>query len=504
MGNFCDAFSSVCVRTKSSPKKSLTASDISKSICKIYISDQKITGFLLKLPKQGKNSFYLLTNNHLITDEMLNKKQEIKLYYDDNDSKNVSINLDQNERYIRNFKENNISVNIIEILPKDKIEESYFLLPNLKYINNSHDELKNGKIRVIGNIGYTDCTIEKISGNEFIFKQDDNLNVEKIKQGNPIFLKDSKEVIGITKEESEKGSVNHADFLSSIYNILINEVKDENAEIQKEKQEIKEAKEVKEEIKEVKEEIKEVKEEIKEEKEEIKENKIELEDGGYYIGELNDDEIPNGKGKYFFKNGEIYEGEILDDKFEGNGKYIYENGEYYTGQWKNDLRHGKGTLYYKNNNIKYKGDFVDDQFEGQGEYFWENGEFYKGEFKNGLNNGKGVLYYSNKTVEYEGDFVNDKFEGEGKYMYEDGQYYLGEFKNGLKHGKGKLFYKNGNIEYEGDFLEGKFDGEGKYIYENGDYYEGKFKNGLSHGNGKECDKNGNIISEGEWANDVKV
>ena len=131
MGNFCDAFSSVCVRTKSSPKKSLTASDISKSICKIYISDQKITGFLLKLPKQGNNSFYLLTNNHLITDEMLNKKQEIKLYYDDNDSKNVSINLDQNERYIRNFKE------------KLQIDENFKLAKNVyDILKNNYDSIK--------------------------------------------------------------------------------------------------------------------------------------------------------------------------------------------------------------------------------------------------------------------------------------------------------------------------------------------------------------------------
>ena len=60
-----------------------------------------------------------------------------------------------------------------------------------------------------------------------------------------------------------------------------------------------------------------------------KEKRIELEEGGYYIWELTDDEIPNGKGKYFFNNGEIYEGNIKEDKFEGNGKYIYENGEYY-------------------------------------------------------------------------------------------------------------------------------------------------------------------------------
>ena len=54
----------------------------------------------------------------------------------------------------------------------------------------------------------------------------------------------------------------------------------------------------------------------------------------------------------------MYDGEFVNDKFEGNGKYIYENGEYYIGQWLNDHRHGKGIKYYKNGNIKYDGEFV--------------------------------------------------------------------------------------------------------------------------------------------------
>ena len=36
-------------------------------------------------------------------------------------------------------------------------------------------------------------------------------------------------------------------------------------------------------------------------KEEKEEKRIELEDGGYYLGEITEDEIPNGKGKYFLR-----------------------------------------------------------------------------------------------------------------------------------------------------------------------------------------------------------
>ena len=38
----------------------------------------------------------------------------------------------------------------------------------------------------------------------------------------------------------------------------------------------------------------------------------------------------------------MYEGDFVNDKYEGNGKYIFENGEYYIGEEKDGLRNGKG------------------------------------------------------------------------------------------------------------------------------------------------------------------
>ena len=72
------------------------------------------------------------------------------------------------------------------------------------------------------------------------------------------------------------------------------------------------------------------------------------------------------KGTYYYKNGFIkYEGDFVNDKYEGNGKYIYENDEYYIGQFLNGLRHGKGTLYYKKCSIKYEGYFVNDEYNSK-------------------------------------------------------------------------------------------------------------------------------------------
>ena len=91
----------------------------------------------------------------------------------------------------------------------------------------------------------------------------------------------------------------------------------------------------------------------------------------------------------------MYDGNWINNKYEGNGKYILEDGEYYIGQYKNGLRNGYGILYYKNGNIKYEGDSVNDKAEGNGKGIWKNGVYYIGEWKNGLRNGKGIEYYSN-------------------------------------------------------------------------------------------------------------
>ena len=58
-----------------------------------------------------------------------------------------------------------------------------------------------------------------------------------------------------------------------------------------------------------------------------------------------------------------------------------DNGSYYIGQFKNDLKNGKGVEYYKNGNIKYEGEFIDGKFDGNGKYFWEDGFIKKDNLK---------------------------------------------------------------------------------------------------------------------------
>ena len=185
---------------------------ISKSITTIDISNKIFSGFLIKFFKDDKDFFCLIKTGENITPDMIDKNENISFFYD-NESILKKINLNKKERYIKNFKDIGINSIVIEILSSDEIEKNYFLLPMINYIN-EFDELKNEEIETIsypkGKLSYSTGKINQIIGKEFIhsFKVDSN------SKGIPIFLKDSKKVIGIQKDG------NKADFIGPIYNFF--------------------------------------------------------------------------------------------------------------------------------------------------------------------------------------------------------------------------------------------------------------------------------------------
>ena len=107
---------------------------VCKSICKIQCKNWTGTGFLIKLYKEEKELFCLMTNEHVVTKEMIEKKETINIKYN-YEKKWIKIKLDENKRFILYNKE--VDITIIEI--NDKIREKYFLLPNISsnidYIN---------------------------------------------------------------------------------------------------------------------------------------------------------------------------------------------------------------------------------------------------------------------------------------------------------------------------------------------------------------------------------
>lgn len=70
--------------------------------------------------------------------------------------------------------------------------------------------------------------------------------------------------------------------------------------------------------------------------------------------------MPHGEGKYFHKNGQIYEGQWIKGEKEGRGKMIFSNGDVHEGSYRKGLRHGPGTYNWSQSIKTYIGQFVED------------------------------------------------------------------------------------------------------------------------------------------------
>ena len=111
-----------------------------------------------------------MTNEHIITKELIKQRKTITIYYDSDIAKEIDLNPDK--RFIKEFKtELNIDATFIEIIPKDKIEKNYFLLPLLEYMNKFND-LIDKEITIIqyplgGKLSYSNGEIKEINTYQF-------------------------------------------------------------------------------------------------------------------------------------------------------------------------------------------------------------------------------------------------------------------------------------------------------------------------------------------------
>jgi len=198
---------------------------VSKSFCKISTKDIMGSGFLIKLYKDQQDFFCLMTCGHVIKSDMIEQKKKIFFYYDSIAARLKEIELNQNERYIKNFSVSNddIDITVIEILPKDNISPEFFLSPNLSYIYN-FDDLKNKDIAILqypeGKLSHSYGIIKDIDKNKYEFSH--TASTKKGSSGSPIFLKNTFEVIGIHKKSDPINSVNYGNFIGPIFNFFKN------------------------------------------------------------------------------------------------------------------------------------------------------------------------------------------------------------------------------------------------------------------------------------------
>ena len=193
---------------------------IFKSLCKIEYGNSISSGFLIKLFKRTKDFFCLMTNEHVITKEMIKQRRTITLCYD-SEAKIKEIDLFPDERFIKDFTDINMDIVVIEIIPKDEISKDYFLIPPIDYMYNYH-LLKNKEIIILqypyGQLSYSVGKIKEINQNEFTHLA----SIEKGSSGSPIFLKANLRIIGIHQSGTKIMQENFGYFIGPIFQFFKN------------------------------------------------------------------------------------------------------------------------------------------------------------------------------------------------------------------------------------------------------------------------------------------
>ncbi|XP_078445795.1 uncharacterized protein LOC144714870 [Wolffia australiana] len=177
---------------------------------------------------------------------------------------------------------------------------------------------------------------------------------------------------------------------------------------------------------------------------------------------------------------------------------VYSNGDVYEGEFHKGKCSGSGVYYYYMSG-RYEGDWIDDKYDGFGVETWARGSRYRGQYRQGLRHGFGIYRFYTGDL-YAGEWSSGQSHGCGVHTCEDGSRYIGEFKWGVKHGLGHYHFRNGDT-YSGEYFADKMHGFGVYRFANGHRYEGAWHEGRRQGLGMYTFRNGETQS-GYWENGV--
>jgi len=140
-------------------------------------------------------------------------------------------------------------------------------------------------------------------------------------------------------------------------------------------------------------------------------------------------------GRKYFKNGNVYSGEFINDKYNGYG--IFDNSEdeiKYEGQWKNNFKEGQGKELNNKIGSTFIGEFKNDKKNGAGRYIFKNGDEYEGIFTDNQLNGKGSYIWKENNQQLISDWKNNQLNGVGVFLCSNGTKYVGEIKNDINDG----------------------------------------------------------------------
>ena len=190
-----------------------------QSICKIIIKSNTGviygTGFFMMLSATEK---YLITNNHVISQNNINDDIEIEIHNQETKKLNL------NNREIKYFPKPK-DITIIEIKPNDEIyNDILFLDYDRNYVGGYKNMYQNVPIFLIEhpNGGIAECGNGKIVNIYNGFEFDHDISTEEGASGSPIMLYtkniNSIQVIGIHKKADYDKNLNSDTFIGEIFN----------------------------------------------------------------------------------------------------------------------------------------------------------------------------------------------------------------------------------------------------------------------------------------------
>ncbi len=228
-----------------------------------------------------------------------------------------------------------------------------------------------------------------------------------------------------------------------------------------------------------------------------------------------------GQVRIDWKNGDRFEGQMVDGRRVGKGRFTWANGAYYDGDWVNDIATGRAEIGFSNgdryvgevtqgvpngqgvktvaNGDSLDGHFVNGVVDGRAVFVGRDGSRYDGEWRAGRKNGTGHHVWPDGQA-FTGSWVDDKPEGKGVLKYASGDSYDGMVKAGKPNGKGLMVLGASGDRYVGDFVDGLRQGAGTYQASNGDRYVGSWQGGVKSGQGRYTWASGDYW-EGEFAED---
>jgi len=181
-----------------------------------------------------------------------------------------------------------------------------------------------------------------------------------------------------------------------------------------------------------------------------------------------------------FENGNIYKGQLQDERMHGRGLWKSATGNvYYLGEFNKGDKHGRGLFKFHDGDV-YEGEYKDNQRNGRGVIHFSNGDVYEGQHEKGMRHGYGTFYFGDTHSVYCGNWSEDLRSGKGILTLVDGSILEATYVNDSRLGPAEFRGKDGRI-WRGEFEE-HYLSRGVLTFANGDTLQGQwegndFKNG---------------------------